>query len=198
MCDEEEWRDIDIYPQYQISSLGNVVRKKDGVILKQYPQKNGYVYVVLDRGRGRHYVPVHRLVCYAFHGSEGYAKGLFVDHINTIRSDNRASNLRWVTPFENANNETTKLNRRKNRKENKVMTQEDKIYFNIHTALYHNERQTEDDIVYIRTDDFIEKACDWLKENKDKYLYNTGERGEYIPTCSGKMIDEFRNYMKGE
>ena len=53
-------------------------------------------------------------------------------------------------------------------------------------------------IEYTRTDAFIEKACDWLKENKDKYLYNTGERGEYIPTCSGKMIDEFRNYMKGE
>lgn len=45
---------------------------------------------------------------------------------------------------------------------------------------------------------FIEKACAWLKENKDKYLYNTGEKGEYIPTCSGKMIDEFINYMKGK
>ena len=42
------------------------------------------------------------------------------------------------------------------------------------------------------------KAIEWLKENKDKYLYNTGEKGEYIPTCSGKMIDEFRAYMEGE
>ena len=48
------------------------------------------------------------------------------------------------------------------------------------------------------TDAFIDKACDWLKENKDKYLYNTGGKGEYIPTCSGKMIDEFRNYIEGE
>ena len=59
-------------------------------------------------------------------------------------------------------------------------------------------RAKDTDIEYTRTDAFIDKACDWLKENKDKYLYNTGERGEYIPTCSGKMIDEFRNYMKGE
>ena len=53
-------------------------------------------------------------------------------------------------------------------------------------------------IEYIRADAFIEKACSWLEENKDKYLYNTGEKGEYIPTCSDKMIEEFRKYMKGE
>ena len=47
-----------------------------------------------------------------------------------------------------------------------MITQEDKIYFNIHTALYHHERQTEDDIVYIRDDDFIDKACDWLKKKQ--------------------------------
>lgn len=51
-------------------------------------------------------------------------------------------------------------------------------------------------VEYIRTDAFIERACEWLKENKDKYLYNTGEKGEYIPTCSGKMIDDFRKYME--
>ena len=44
----------------------------------------------------------------------------------------------------------------------------------------------------------IRKAIEWLKENKDKYLYNTGKNGECIPTCSGKMIDDFRAYMKGE
>ena len=108
-----EWRDCIYYPDYMVSDEGEVVRKKDGLILKQYPQKSGYVYVWLDRGYGRHTVPVHRLVCIAFHGDEGYSNGLFVDHINTIRSDNRACNLRWVTPKENANNETTKLNRKK-------------------------------------------------------------------------------------
>lgn len=56
----------------------------------------------------------------------------------------------------------------------------------------------EKDIEYTRTNAFIEKACKWLKENKDKYLYNTGEKGEYIPACSSKIVDEFRSYMKGE
>ncbi len=44
------------------------------------------------------------------------------------------------------------------------------------------------------------KAVEWLKENKDKYLYNKyiREKGKYIPTCSGKIIDGFREYMKNE
>ena len=54
------------------------------------------------------------------------------------------------------------------------------------------------EVVEKLTNAFIEQACSWLKENKDKYLYNTGEKGEYIPTCSGKIIDEFRTYMEGE
>ena len=107
----KEWRDCVYYPDYSVSNTGEVIRKKDGVILKQYPQKSGYVYVWVDSGCGRHTIPVHRLVCIAFHGEDGYKNGLYVDHINTIRSDNRAENLRWVTPKENSNNETTKKKR---------------------------------------------------------------------------------------
>lgn len=55
-----------------------------------------------------------------------------------------------------------------------------------------------DSIEYTRTDAFIEKACGWLEENKDKYLYNKGEKDEYIPTCTGKMIEDFRKYMERE
>lgn len=33
-----------------------------------------------------------------------------VDHINTIRTDNRADNLRWVTQKENCNNSQSKIN----------------------------------------------------------------------------------------
>ena len=79
----------------------------------------------------------------------------------------------------------------------------EKIYIHVRAnkelgTTWHGKKITNSDIEYIRKDTFIEKACSWLKENKDKYLYNTGERWEYIPTCSGKMIDDFRNYMEGE
>ena len=76
----------------------------------------------------------------------------------------------------------------------------EKIYCgnNGHGNLSYSNQLFPNAVEYTRTDAFIKKACEWLKENKDKYLYNTSENGEYIPTCSGKMIEEFRKYMEGE
>ena len=48
------------------------------------------------------------------------------------------------------------------------------------------------DIEYIRTDAFIEKACEWIKmmwsETDDRF------KEDY----TGMLIEDFRNYMKGE
>jgi hypothetical protein len=104
-----EWRDCLYYPDYSVSDEGEVVRKEDGLILKQYTQKSGYVYVWVNRGNGRHAVPVHRLVCIAFHGEEGYINGLFVDHINSVPYDNRVLNLRYVDRKTNNNNPNSKI-----------------------------------------------------------------------------------------
>lgn len=112
-----EWRDIPYWENYIASDEGDIARKDTGEIIKQYPQKSGYVSVYLYRksnGRRCIIVPVHRLVCMAFHGEEGYIKGLFVDHIDTNRANNRADNLHWVTQRENMNNPNT-LNKRKQR-----------------------------------------------------------------------------------
>lgn len=53
-----------------------------------------------------------------------------------------------------------------------------------------------DDVEYIRKDAFIKKACLWLKDNTDRYLYNTGGIDEYIPKCGDKMIEDFKKYME--
>ena len=109
----ELFRECDLYKGYLIGNMGTIVEKKTGRQLKHYLQRTGYVFVWI-RGafKGKKSVPLHRMVCVAWHGIEGYRQGKYVDHINTIRCDNRASNLRWVTPKENANNETTILNRK--------------------------------------------------------------------------------------
>jgi hypothetical protein len=101
------WKPYILAPEYEVSDTG-LVRKGEKV-LKQYPQKNGYVYVWLDRGYGRYTEAVHKIVAWTFleHDERVHDR---IDHINTIRSDNRVENLRWTDAKGNANNPITKVN----------------------------------------------------------------------------------------
>lgn len=95
---------------YSVSTKGNVRNNKTGRILKTF-LRNGYERVGLsNKGKRKNY-SVHRLVAESFLGN--YNAKPNVDHINTVRNDNRAINLRWTTQKENMNNELTKLKRRK-------------------------------------------------------------------------------------
>ena len=55
---------------------------------------------------------------------------------------------------------------------------------------WHPERLAANDIEYIRTDAFIEKACEFIASNMkcDGYTLQT----------KAKFINVFKNYMKGE
>lgn len=100
------------FPDYLVDEYGNIIRKDTGEVVKQYRQKSGYMAVYLKSTRGETCIRmVHRIVAMAFlRAPEG--DRYMVDHINTVRHDNRAVNLRWVTPKENANNKQTKINRK--------------------------------------------------------------------------------------
>lgn len=63
--------------------------------------KNGYKAVHIN---GKRY-SVHRLIAEAFIPNPENKP--FIDHINTIRDDNRVQNLRWCTYEENQNNPLT-------------------------------------------------------------------------------------------
>lgn len=56
-------------------------------------------------------------------------------------------------------------------------------------------------IEYTRTDSFIEKACEWLSANADKYIWYS-DYAENIgdDTCgmNDEFIEDFKKYMKGE
>jgi len=115
-CDEYEyeycqWRDVQGWPDYMVNENGCVMRKKDNKVLKQYVQKSGYAAVYLRRNGWTSAVMVHRIVAQAFLPR---IPGMnYVDHINTVRHDNRVANLRWTDALGNANNEATKLKRKR-------------------------------------------------------------------------------------
>lgn len=119
----EEWAFISDYPNYMISNLGRVKKNayvhyhKDGrvfhyksVIKKQTVKEDGYMVVrlfnedELGHSEGR-MEKTHRLIAKAFIPNPQNKP--FIDHINTVRHDNRIENLRWCTKSENSNNPIT-------------------------------------------------------------------------------------------
>ena len=112
---EEVWRDIEGYEGlYQVSNMGRVKslertyidkigreRYVKECILKPAMDKGGYLRVGLCDGKKRKTFKLHRLVCEAFH--ENPDNKPQVNHINEIKTDNRASNLGWATARENSN-----------------------------------------------------------------------------------------------
>lgn len=96
---------------YEVNRMGEIRNARTKRVLKQYLQKSGYMAVVLrDENGWSGWRMMHRIIAEAFiPNPEGKP---IVDHINTIRSDNRVENLRWATELENSNNEQTKVNRR--------------------------------------------------------------------------------------
>lgn len=109
-----EWRDVVWWDDYVVSDEGDVARKKDGLVLKQYIQKSGYAAVYLRKNGWTSAVMVHRIVAKAFLMDNFKGDKIMVDHINTIRHDNRLCNLRVVDAKGNMNNPLTLAKRRKN------------------------------------------------------------------------------------
>ena len=128
---EEEWRPIKDYEGlYEVSNMGRVKslkrcdalgRKKEEKILSGRCNKYGYLRVNLYKNGIRKDFFIHRLVAEVFIPNPENKPD--VDHINTIRTDNRDKNLRWVTPKENRNNELTKKHNSESQK-GKIVSEE--------------------------------------------------------------------------
>ena len=84
-------------------------------ILKNTEDRKGYSTISLRKNGKRKVFKVHRLVAEAF--IPNLESKPCVDHINTIRNDNRVENLRWATNKENNNNPLTKKKYSENHRE---------------------------------------------------------------------------------
>lgn len=116
----EIWKDIKGFEGlYQVSNLGRI-RSLDRLIIykngRKYNQK-GKIIKLSDNGKGYNVfnvslnsctkqLKVYKIVAETFIPNPENKPE--VDHINTIRNDDRVENLRWVTHKENCNNIITK------------------------------------------------------------------------------------------
>jgi len=93
--------------RYSINTNGEVFSRAQGNIrkLKQHPDSSGYPQVVLYLDGNRKTIQTHRLVASAFLGKcpEGYQ----VDHIDSNKTNNNVTNLRFLSRRDNVAKEKT-------------------------------------------------------------------------------------------
>ena len=99
---QEIWKSIEGYEgKYEISNLGRVKSlcdkngRKRELILKPRVGKQGYLYLNLWQESEGKAKKIHRLVAEAFCYKPATAE--CVNHINGVKTDNRAENLEWCT-----------------------------------------------------------------------------------------------------
>lgn len=106
-CPEYEGR-------YEVSSLGRirslpreelaasgVRRKVRGGILNPMLSPDGYPRVSLRKDGKLRTMTLHRLICRAFHGEQPNPIHKEVAHLDGVRTNARADNLKWVGKFQN-------------------------------------------------------------------------------------------------
>ena len=99
----EIWKDVKGYEGiYQVSNLGRIKSlyfEKERILA--HANSKGYFSVVLCKASEFKRKHVHQLVAIAFLGHIPCGHNLVVDHINTIKTDNRLDNLQVITQREN-------------------------------------------------------------------------------------------------
>jgi hypothetical protein len=100
----EEWRTVDGWPDYDVSSWGRVCSRKKARprLLNPSIQSSGYPVVTLYGASFdiRLYIKVHKLVIETFAGPP--ADGQVVRHLDGDPINNCLDNLRYGTPAENS------------------------------------------------------------------------------------------------
>jgi hypothetical protein len=95
-----EWRPARQHPGFEVSEHGDV-RDDIGRWRRFHMRPSGYCLVDVGNNDNRRQWLVHRLVCDTWYGPPPF-DGAQAAHGDGCRFNNHYSNLRWATPFENA------------------------------------------------------------------------------------------------
>ena len=112
-----EWKEHPVINGYVANINGEIARKVDGKIIKQSHTKIGYL-VFGCNGKTR---ISHRFIYECFYGL--IPDGMVIDHINTVRDDNKISNLKCCSTWDNNHNQIT-MNKLKNREGTYVLVRD--------------------------------------------------------------------------
>ncbi len=151
----EIWKDVEAYKKfYQVSSEGRLKSlsrfakngKVGGFILPErmikpsYANGKDYGIVTLHKEGNKKVTRIHQIVCKAFHKKP--AEHFEVNHINGIKTDNRAENLEWVEHKTNMIHAFKTLKCRRSCGETKAhsrLRDEDVLYIRKHYIFNDNE-----------------------------------------------------------
>ena len=104
----EEWRTIDEFPKYMVSSCGRVMNITTFRMLRPGINSHGYLFVNLYSNVKTSHKKIHRLVAEAF--ILNLTNLPCVDHKDRNCLNNHLSNLRWCTQKENQRNRSKNKN----------------------------------------------------------------------------------------
>ena len=95
--------------KYIVSNFGDVIslKRKKPIIMKIPLDSNGYLGVCLRKNGKQKTIRVHILVGNAFVGKR--INGLTFDHIDRVRTNNRADNIRLATKSEQSINQNMRI-----------------------------------------------------------------------------------------
>lgn len=98
----EEWKIIENFPSYEVSSLGRVRNLKTGKIRKPVVHHSGYLQLNLVKEDGsKKTVYIHRVVAFAFCNPPKNWKELTVNHKDGNKENVEATNLEWISMSDN-------------------------------------------------------------------------------------------------
>jgi hypothetical protein len=143
---EEEWKTLDSFSKYEISSFGNIRNKKSNYILTPTLKSGYHIVGIINNENKTVSMKVHRLVALCF--IPNLLNKATVNHIDHNKINNNLSNLEWATTAEQ------NKHKRKPKKELQELVSS--------RAVWRINKNTNEKLEYYKT---IRLAAQWIFDN---------------------------------